>query len=305
MAVGNIGNLLQHFFALRVAQKVVNEWNRPTEPIEYIDCFSMAPWEPITGGQPQGFVSVVRSFDEKATNGDFVAQALLQAWRNRYGESAVPDHPKNREYPNTALLLANSFPNQQWTMRLHENDFAEKGKQDRLRSWGDSQTNSSVSVEGDWQQSTQIRNCPAAKDRPVIVMLDPFRIVPDGTDRSNDPGYLRAGLLQFLCGEHALGICSKGSKRLAPVVLCLFSYSDVLPEVPLRVVQSQFNNDWNIEHVRSGPWKLRGKDSYHQGWVVSQNLGTPVLAIEPQAEWDRWCSLTENPSPTSTGENDA
>jgi hypothetical protein len=304
MAEGNIGNLLQHFVALKVAQRVVHEWNRPDDAIEYIDCYAMAPWEPITGGQPQGFVSVVRSFDDKSNNGDFVAQSFLHAWRGHYNEREVPNHPTDREYPNTALLLADSFPNQRWMMRLHENDFAEKGKQARLRTWATTQTNGTFNVAGDWQKSKLIRNRPAAKDRPVIVMLDPFRIVPDSSDRSDSPGYLRTGLLRFLCGQLALGLCGEGCSRNAPAAICLFSYSDVAPEVPDHVVRNQFDSGWQTEYVRSGPWKLRGRDSYHQAWIVSQNLKTPVIAIEPQAEWERWCSSPENQSRTSKGATD-
>ena len=61
MVKGNIGNLMQHFVVLRVAQRMLELWQKPEIPIEYIDCFSMAPWEPIEVNK-QGFANQIESF---------------------------------------------------------------------------------------------------------------------------------------------------------------------------------------------------------------------------------------------------
>lgn len=290
MAEGNIGNLLQHFVALTVAKRVVEAWNRPIAPIEYIDCYSMGPWEPITGKQPQGYVGVVREFVKKSASGDFASAAFLNAWTTRYGTNSIPAHPNDREYPNTAMLLTTAFPNQRWNMRLHENDLTEAGKQDKLKIWLEGQQFVTGEVNGEWQQSKQILKAAAPTDSPVIVMLDPFRMVPDGSENANKPGYLRSGLLRMLMGEHALKICGDQIVSEKPHVVLLFSYSDVNPLIPDRVVRSQFSSGWHIQNVRSRPWNLRGKDSYHQGWVVSRNLNYSE-SMDLQSEWDSWSQV--------------
>lgn len=173
-------------------------------------------------------------------------------------------------------------------MRLHENDLKEPGKQEKLKKWLKEQSLATGEVKGDWTQSEQILNAPASRDKPVIAMLDPFRIVPDKSDNSDRPGYLRSGLLRMLCGEHCLKLCDVPSE--IPVVICLFSYSDVNANIPDRVVRDQFKSNWHIQNVRSGPWKLRGVDSFHQGWVVSRNQ-TNCTFPNLQSAWNEWSEI--------------
>jgi hypothetical protein len=175
-------------------------------------------------------------------------------------------------------------------MRLHENDLTEAGKQVKLKRWLDEQERVIGEVNGDWHLSTQIAKAPAAHHLPVIVMLDPFRIVPDGSANANKPGYLRSGLLRMLLGEHALKICGDKIISEKPLIVLLFSYSDVNPLIPDRVVRNQFASGWHIQNVRSGPWKLRGTDSYHQCWVVSRNLESPE-SMDLQSAWDSWSQV--------------
>lgn len=290
MAVGNIGNMLQHYVALTVAKHVADECAHSNAPVEYIDCYSMAPWETITGKQPQGFVGLVRGFENKSSRGDFVSSVFLKAWNSHYGEDVIPTHPNDREYPNTAVLLTVAFPHQRWNMRLHENDLTEAGKQAKLKQWLHDQKLATGEVNGDWQMSRQIMKAPVSHDSPVIVMLDPFRIVPDGSENANKPGYLKSGLLRMLMGEHALKICCDKIVSEKPLVVLLLSYSDVNPLIPDRIVRNQFSSGWHIQNVRSGPWKLRGIDSYHQCWVVSRNLKFSE-SMDLQSAWDSWSQV--------------
>ncbi len=290
MAMGNIGNLLQHFVALRVAQRLVENWNQANKPIEYIDCYSMAPWEPITGAQPQGFVDLVRRFPAKQEQRDFVGDVFLKAWEDRYSPDEVPVHPQQRDYPNTAVLLRAGFPEQAWGMRLHEDDSTEEEKNVALSEWARNQTNGSYQVAGDWTQSTLIRNCPAPTDRPVFLMLDPFQIVTNRNAAANNGGYLPERLLRFLSGQHALSICKQmvnGESK--PIVVTLFSYADARPKVADRIVRGQFADEyWQVESVQAGPCQGRNGRNWHVGWIVSTGLESPLLGQPAQDEWNRW-----------------
>lgn len=290
MAIGNIGNLLQHFVALRAAERVVAAWNRPNDPIEYIDCYSMAPWEPITGNQPQGFVSRINSFPEKVQNNDFVASVFRQAWAAKYPADQLPERPQDREYPNTAALLRAAFPTQMWRMRLHEDDSTQPGKRRLLEDWARCQNNGEFLVEGDWQTSRLICRSPVPTDRPVIVMLDPFRIVGDNDEGGERAGYLRTGLLRFLLGCLALNISGQNEDRTVPMVVCLFSYSDRLPnvDVPNGIVAAQFQGNWNVERVQSGPWQGHAGPTFHQAWIASTGIDTPVIGENAQSAWENW-----------------
>lgn len=96
MAKGNIGNLLQHFVALNVAEKVVNYWNKPESPIEYVDCFSMAPWESLDCTQPQGFKRLINTFPTRSDAGDFVANVFINVWNGKYDINNTPVKVKDR-----------------------------------------------------------------------------------------------------------------------------------------------------------------------------------------------------------------
>ena len=52
MAKGNTGNLLQHFVAIMVADKIIRQLSDSTA-IEYIDLFAMRPWEEINQAEDQ------------------------------------------------------------------------------------------------------------------------------------------------------------------------------------------------------------------------------------------------------------
>lgn len=290
MAKGNIGNLLQHFIALRVVQRLVENWNQPDEPIEYIDCYSMAPWELITGGQPQGFVSLVRSFPAMQRQGDFVASVFLQAWQDHYSPDAISPQPRQRDYPNTAVLLRYGFPKQAWRMRLHEDDSTEVGKNAALSEWARNQSNGSYAVAGDWTQSRLIRNCAAPSDSPVFVMLDPFQIVDDNNRNAGNGGYLPARLLRDLIGTHALNISQRPVNGEAkPLVVTLFSYANRNPEIADRIIREQFAGEgWQVERVQSGPQQGRNGQNWHVGWIVSTGVDFPILGSPAQDEWNRW-----------------
>jgi len=290
MAIGNIGNLLQHFVALRVAQKLVQNWRQADIPIEYIDCYSMAPWEEITGGQPQGFVELVNRFPAMRNQGDLVSTTFLQAWQNHYNLREMPPHPQQRDYPNTAVLLCIGFPEQAWRMRLHENNLIVKGNNAALSNWARSQANGSYEVAGDWTQSSLICNSPAPTDRPVFVMLDPFQIVLDNSDAANNDGYLPERLLRFLVGDLALRVRKRlANEETAPFVMTLFSYADRTPDVTERIVLRQFAGEhWQVESVRSGPWQGRNRQNWHVGWIVSTGLPFPLLGQPAQDEWNLW-----------------
>ena len=291
MAKGNIGNLLQHFIALHCADRLIRAWNQPDMPVEYIDCYSMAPWEEITGNQPQGFVGMVNRFPEKERQGDFVASTFMAAWRSHHGEEGIPEHPRERDYPNTAVLLRIAFPEQTWNMRLHEDNTAGAGKREELEVWANEQSPGECRVQGDWTDSPLVLNCPAPTDRPTFVMLDPFRIALDDGAASDQPGYLPERLLRFLFGSLALDLASRPERNsAAPTVIALFSYSDSSPNVPDQIVRSRFvDNNWHITRVRSGPWRGRGGECYHQGWIISTGIVEPVIHPSAQTAWDEWC----------------
>jgi hypothetical protein len=297
VAKGNIGNLLQHFVALRVAQRLIENWGHPDISIEYIDCYSMAPWEPVTGRQPQGFVDLVRQFPVKRNHGDFVASVFLQAWWDHYyAPSEVPGHPQQRNYPNTAVLLRTGFPKQKWNMRLHEDDSTEAGKFDKLSTWASQQNNGNYEVHNDWTGSPLILNRPVPNDRPALIMLDPFQIVSDRAISAGRGDYLPASRLQFLVGQHALSLQRQAeNNRSKPIVLTLFSYSDANPQIADRIVREQFPSDcWHVEWVQSGPWQGRNGRNWHVGWIVSTVLGESVLRSSAQEEWNRWVNGEEN-----------
>jgi hypothetical protein len=120
MAKGNMGNLAQHFVAIHSVNHVVQQWNQPDAAIEYIDCYSMAPWEILkTSATPQRRLFANRCSAFEAATDCLVASVFNQAWRNRFGRN-LPIDVSERMYPNTAVLLKTGFPNQRFKMRLHD-----------------------------------------------------------------------------------------------------------------------------------------------------------------------------------------
>lgn len=293
MAKGNIGNLLQHFITLRVAQKLVKAWGNIATPIEFIDCYSMAPWEKIDkSGQPQGFVNLVEQFPNQRDQGDFVAKVFLEAWKDHYLTEKTPKHPRERDYPNTAVLIRKAFANQSFNMRLHENDLVDKTKNERLSNWAREQKNCRCDVAGDWTKSQLILNNPAPLDRAVLITLDPYQIVNDDNRLANHGGYLTQSLLRLLFGSKSLNILERPSIRHAkPLVITAFSYSDRNPDNSDEIIRQIFSRTWDIEIIKSGPRKHHGKDSWHVGWIISNKMDFPVLKKKAQKKWDTWSSF--------------
>lgn len=283
MAKGNTGNLLQHFVALQVAQRLVERWNQPVRQIEYIDCYSMAPWEPIEADSSPGFTRLVSALPTKKQRGDFVASVFIKAWGEQGGVAAEP-----RVYPNTAVLLTAGFPKQAWRMRLHESDLAGEGKRQQLEAWA-RQCSSELCVEGDWTRSSLIQNAPAPRDRPVFIMLDPYQIVSDSAPFAGKPGYLSERELQYLVEGQALDIVRRPADPQAqPAVITLFSYSDANPAVAGQIVRERFEG-WHICEIRTTAYRRQSAAAqFHACWIVSTGLGSPALAAEAQAEWDHW-----------------
>lgn len=283
MAMGNMGNLLQHFVGLSCAKRLVEM--AQGKPIEYIDCYSMAPWEPIVGRNPQGFVSKVQQFGKMAEDGDFVASTFLAAWAGRYGENAIPAHPLDRDYPNSAVLLRTAFPTQTWNMRLHDIRYRED-----IENWSRQQSPGTYRVEGDWTKSSLVQKAPISQEMAVLVMLDPYQIVDDNNPKGDDGGYLPKRLLGYLFGSLALNAHVR-DKTAGPCVNLLFSYSQVNADEPDRVVRGTFHHkEWAIERVQSKQRGRDGRPSYHQGWVVTKNLSIRLAVPSFQEAWDQWAS---------------
>jgi hypothetical protein len=255
------------------------------KPIEYIGCYSMAPWEPIEGGNPQGFVSKVQQFGRMAENGDFVARTFLAAWEGRYGKDSVPDQPLKREYPNTALLLRTAFSAQEWDMRLHDIRYWKD-----IEDWCSKQSVDRYRVQGDWTKSSLIRNAPMSTDRPVLTMLDPYQIVDDSNPKADDGGYLPTCLLRYLFGSLALDAHVR-EKTAEPCVNLMFSYSQADADEPDRVVRTVFpEGKWAIERVQSKHKNRDGTPLYHQGWIVTKGVSGRLVEPSIQEAWNQWAS---------------
>lgn len=285
MAKGNLGNLLQHFVALRVAERMVKEWSQPSKAIELIDCFAMAPWEelePQNVSTPQRSRFVQRVGQMSSATDDLVASTYHNAWRNKYGK-AIPPNITERSYPNTALLLKTAFPDQAWFMRLHE---VVDEKHTELVKWARSVGPAFVRIARDWSQSSLVFRNPAPADRPVLVILDPNKIVDDGHEKANDDCYLPERLLRFLISKDALDL---EASHVAPVIALLFSYSEDKPDMSHAVVTRVFaSSQWAIERVCSGPWPDVGRKKTHQAWIVSSGVSNPILGESVQEVCDRW-----------------
>ena len=285
MAKGNIGNLLQHFVGLRCTQVLVNRWNRPQEPILYVDCYSMAPWEKITGKRSEGFSSLVRTFPTKAQQCDLIAKTMLTAW-DRHHRAQLPTNPRSRNYPNTAVLLRTAFPNQKWEVKLHDTNTYKRKK---IRAWAKKQSHGQYAIEGDWSESQLIEHVSAK--RPVFVMLDPYQVVGDPNGGIAKGGYLTKCMIQGLLGPEKISLIERPGIDAAPAVVAIFSYSDTQPKVSSRTVSSCFNGlGWSIERVKTTQQRTGTNMTHHVGWVVSSGLPTPILGKPLQAAWNEWSS---------------
>lgn len=292
MAKGNVGNLLQHFVALTCAERLVAAWNKPDDPIDYIDCYSMSPWEPIEDQKWKSGSEKVRSLDALAAEGDLLAKAFRDSWRAYYAGSAPPDDPCRRVYPNTAVLLATAFPGQLWSMRLHD---IKEGAREDLMKWFDGSRNCSCKVDGNWTKSAHLRGQPIVPERPIMLMLDPYKIIKESQINEKkkidvDHGYLPQNWLRALLGKLYLGLNELTAvNRKSPIVLTLFSYADANPSDADSVVKAELAKDkWSVEHVKTQPNQLYGNNVVDQAWVATFGLTTPIVPPTMQMAWNAW-----------------
>jgi hypothetical protein len=286
MARGNVGNLLQHFLAIHAAERLVgvsSASDRPAPSLCYIDPFAMAPWEEIQGKRPEGFVSMVRSLPTRPD--DPVARTLLSAWARHYASDpgGVPTHPVERDYPNTAVLLRERFPDVSWDMRLCEID---RRRRDGLREWASEQAPGAYLVGGDWHESEVL--APIAEATPALVMLDPYQVVADDAKKAGRLGYLTATELRQLLDDRLRILKRPTAEAAAPATVVLLSFADTDPDTVDGRVQGVFARDrWWIDRVRVGPFQGRHGASFHQGWLChSHELASAGPTI--QDRWDAW-----------------
>jgi len=283
MAKGNSGNLLQHFVALTVANAVVEAWAKPGEAIEYVDCFSMSPIEPIdaAAGDFKERVKLIAEGDAS----DIVSQTLRTIWNENYPDG-FPTVKKGFLYPNTALLLHRAFE-QKWNMRLHEiND----EKRAELATWFEQNAEQlSGSVNGAWRTSDQIMKSPVSRECPCIVMLDPSQVCKDNKElqKKADPdAYLTARSLHYIGGDQALNLLAHTNKE-CPKVMLMFSYSENNPAATHHNVEETCAAiGMEMQRITTTD-KSRAKPVTHQGWVVYRDL--PALEeLDLQQAWDAW-----------------
>jgi hypothetical protein len=286
MAKGNMGNLAQHFVALEVARKVVTMWGQPSIPVEFIDCYSMGTWEAIEQSQtPQRRLFDTHCSSFRNGEGGFVGGVFHQAWISRHGRR-LPTNTADLLYPNTAFLLSTAFPTQRFKMRLH--DVVHDNYQ-QLIKFARSTGPEFVRIGKDWTQSALIHSNPAPADKPVLVMLDPYRIVPADHDKSNEDGYLNPRLLKYLLGLSGLAIAP--AKRTAPCVVVLCSYSEQHPESTFQLMQEIFIQDgWNFESLLAGPYPDVGNVKSHVIGVASIGVPVPILGSSLMQKWTEWNS---------------
>ncbi|MFS8069619.1 MAG: hypothetical protein ACMG6S_24910, partial [Byssovorax sp.] len=177
MAKGNVGNLLQHFVAIRAAHQLFAAHGDVRAETTYVDCHSMAPWEPIQRRGPK-YPDFIHALASARAPSDPVAAAFQAAWQV-YPED-LPANPVARLYPNTAVLLAAGLPHVRWSMRLHD---IEPSPRDLLETWG-RQRPWPVAVHGDWNRSPLVRKCQATG--PTLVMLDPYKVTVGKPKSSGD-----------------------------------------------------------------------------------------------------------------------
>jgi len=287
MARGNIGNLLQHFLALRAADRLLGAIGVPAQTVPsicYIDPFAMAPWEEITGKRSEGFDRMVRSFPALAD--DPVARTMLSAWTRRYSShpDGLPAHPREREYPNTAVLLRERYPEVSWDMRLCEVD---PRKRDELDEWARVQAPGVYQVGGDWHDASLLQ--PIDDSTPALVALDPYQFIADDAKNVGRFGYLSPAEVLLLLGDKLQILERPEAEASAPTAVVLLSFADAEADAVDRRVRSLFDpRGWTVDRVRVGPFQGRNGEGFHQGWLCE----TPALPrLEPgetQAAWDGW-----------------
>src|SRR5579864_7132923 len=284
MAKGNLGNLLQHFVGLRSMQVLAAAWNRPQEPILFVDCYSMGPWEQINkNGRSEGYDTLVLRFPKKAMQCDFVAKTFMTAWGQHYASSKIPDNPRKRNYPNSAVLLLAAFPNQKWLMRLHD---IKVYKRTKLRAWARKQVLVQCQIAGKWSKSPLIDHAPVPCDKPVFVMLDPYQIVGDKNPDAKKNGFLTDSMISRLFGTEGLDLVNRpGLKGAAPAVITLFSYSNTQQQVidASKIVTRYFKKRrWSVERVKVKKQRTGTNMTCHVGWVAHSGLPKLILGQQLQ-----------------------
>lgn len=284
MAKGNEGNLMQHFVLLQAAKAVCEAWQDTNSAIEFVDCYAMAPWEPLEpggGGQRTEFLNRCETMSQTP---DFVSAAFHTAWSARYG-TALPG-VQDREYPNSAVLLRCAFPSQAFNMRLHDVDNA---KRQLLSSLASSAPNIAVRVEGDWTTSPQIMRNPAPRDRPTVVTLDPYRVHHDNHGAVG-AGSMRARQLSWLLGAGALDLPVLAMQAPPiPSAVVLFNYNEQYPKRIDRDVRSALRRgNWTVDLVTSGPHGGAGTASHHMAWVALHGCQLPAQHVSLQAAFNQW-----------------
>jgi hypothetical protein len=280
MAKGNIGNLLQHFVTLKVAEQLVSRWDHPERAIEYIDCFSMKPWEPIDKAASD-FKNCLNAI-VCGNDAGVVATTFRTAFADRYG-GHFPLIKRGFEYPNSAMLLRYAFPNQSWNMRLHDID---QGKRKALERWLELNAGHvSGSVNASWHESPEMRR-EAPRDLPALVMLDP-NVILVTRPVQGDPGFeLSAQQVLSIAGPHRLNLVGDECTGY-PAVILAFSYSEASPVATDNAMRKRFENrGFGVQRVTTHDLS-RGNQVTHQGWVIHRGL-TSIDAMPLQQLWDSW-----------------
>jgi hypothetical protein len=279
MAKGNTGNLLQHFVAIMVADKIIRQLSDSTA-IEYIDLFAMRPWEEINQAEDQFKKRIKAITDQKQPSNHCVTSSYRKAFTSKYPD-ATPPIRRGFSYPNTATLLEHGFPKQKWLMQLHDID---QSKQTALQEMIDKNGKIQGTVLGKWQNSLEKRS--QAREGPVLAMLDPNQI---NLKAGSDEAKLGVRQLISIASEHKLNLFTNTLNL--PAALLAFSYTDHEPDKVNRHLRQEIDNagweDIVIERITTRAHTgTRGRDSVHQGWIIHKNIKT----LELQAEWDSWLS---------------
>lgn len=283
MAMSNIGNLLQHFMAIHAADAIRKVYSGENSKVIYVDGFAMAPWEPIKNPKAP-FGQILDSFGSRAANGDLVAATFQTAWAAHYGSRPAPDPATTRDYPNTAVLLQAAFPEVNWEMRLFDID---PDKQNALGAWAESHPQLSTTIGGNCFDG--VLGHPVPADFPALLMLDPYRFLPESHPDKYKEGMLPENKLRGMLGKHSLDLLSRPSSPTALTALVLlFSYTESNPDATDRVVAEFFGKygEWYIERVMVQAKGSR-PNTFHQGWWIcsdDKRLGGSGL----QERWDQW-----------------
>jgi len=253
----------------------------------YVDPFAMGPWEELeampTGGaagQPRSdFNEQWRRLPGRAEKGDLVASAFVDAATDCQKQAID-------KYPNTAVLLRAGFPKHPWKMILHE---IRDDKRADLETWTQKQKLGTYDVQGDWRPPTRFASINVT-NRPVFLMLDPYKVVPTNYKDEHEPGYLSEQILRDMVGPSGLNLLARASSTVGPpTLITIFSYSDADPSVPDAIVRQTFGETgWTIELVQTKSYRVFTHDCVHQAWIVTNKLPVPLLGDDLQHEWDKW-----------------